>query len=85
MGLNNVNLLVTQGARPASMRNIVQILQNLTPLTLEAEIVGSLSGEEPFEPKIRMNASGGITWFTTIEFSLLGVPNYELCLFVVYD
>jgi hypothetical protein len=75
MGLNNVNLLVTQGARPASMRNIVQILQNLTPITLEAEIIGSLSGEEPFEPKIRVNASGGITWFTTIEFSLLGVPN----------
>jgi hypothetical protein len=75
MGLNNVNLLVTRGAKPASMRNIIEILQNLTPITLEAEIVGSLSGEEPFEPKIRVNASGGITWFTTIEFSLLGVPN----------
>jgi hypothetical protein len=75
MGVNNVNLLVTQGARPASMRNIIQILQNLTPITLEAEIIGSLSGEEPFEPKTRVNASGGITWFTTIEFSLLGVPN----------
>jgi hypothetical protein len=74
-GLDNVNLLVTQGARPASMRNIVQILQNLTPITLEAEIVGSLSGEEPFTPKVRVNASGGITWFTTIELSLLDVPN----------
>ena len=67
MGLHNVNLLVTGGARPASMRNIIKILQNLTPTTLEAEIVGSRSGEEPFDLKIRVNASGGITWFTTIE------------------
>ena len=74
-GLENVNLLVTRGAKPASMRNIIQILQNLTPITLEAEIIGNLSGQEPFIPKIRVNASGGITWFTTLEFNLLGVPN----------
>lgn len=67
-GLQNVNLLVTRGAQPASTRNIIQLLQNLTPLTLEAEIVGAHSGEEPFNPVIRINASGGITWFTTIEF-----------------
>ncbi len=67
-GLQNVNLLVTRGAQPASTRNIIRLLQNLTPLTLEAEIVGAHSGEEPFNPVIRINASGGITWFTTIEF-----------------
>ncbi|TRU81186.1 MAG: hypothetical protein EWV76_03715 [Microcystis novacekii Mn_MB_F_20050700_S1] len=74
-GLENVNLLVTRGAKPASMRNIIQILRNLTPITLEAEIIGNLSGQEPFTPTIRLNASGGITWFTTIELNLLGVPN----------
>ncbi len=54
------------------MGTIIQTLQNLTPITLEAEIVGSRSGEEPFEPVIRVNASGGITWHTTIVFSLNG-------------
>lgn len=68
MGLDNVNRLVRRGTRPASMQNIIQVLQNLTPLTLEAEIVGSRSGEEPFSPVIRINAGGGITWFTVIEF-----------------
>lgn len=72
MGLDNVNLLVKRGERPASMRNIIQILQNLTPITLEAEIIGSRSGEEPFQPVIRINASGGITWFTVIEYYLSG-------------
>ncbi|WP_019503147.1 hypothetical protein [Pseudanabaena sp. PCC 6802] len=71
--LGKVSLLVTRRERPASMRAIIQALQNLTPITLEAEIVGSRSGEEPFEPKIRVNASGGITWFTTIEYHQDGV------------
>jgi hypothetical protein len=66
--LRSVNLLVTKGRRPASMRFIIQALQNLTPITLEAQIVGSRSGEEPFEPKIHINASGGIAWFTTIRY-----------------
>lgn len=66
--LGKVSLLVTKRERPASMRAISQTLQNLTPITLEAKIVGSQSGEEPFEPKIRMNASGGITWHTTVEY-----------------
>jgi hypothetical protein len=39
---------------------------------LEAEIVGSRSGEEPFQPVVRLNASGGITWFTSIDFRLGG-------------
>jgi len=54
------------------MRAIIQVLQNLTPITLEAQIVGSRSGEEPFNPVIRLNASGGITWFTSIDYSLGG-------------
>lgn len=75
VGLKMVNILVTEGAKPASaakpasMRNIIQLLQNLTPITLEAEIVGSRFGEEPFDPIIRVNSSGGITWFTTIEYN----------------
>jgi hypothetical protein len=70
--LRMVSLLVTHRDRPASMRAIIQALQNLTPITLEAQIVGSRSGEEPFEPVIRLNASGGITWFTSIEYRLDG-------------
>ena len=66
--LSNVSLLVTKHNRPASMRAIIQTLQNLTPITLEAEIVGDRSGENNFTPKIRVNASGGITWFTIIEY-----------------
>ncbi len=77
MGLHNVNLLVRRGAKPASMRNIIQVLQNLTPITLEAEIVGNRSGEEPFDPMIRVNPSGGITWFTTIEYNRNGNPFFH--------
>lgn len=67
--LGMVSLLVTKRERPASMRAIIQALQSLTPITLEAQIVGSRSGEEPFEPIIRLNASGGITWHTNIEYN----------------
>jgi len=70
--LGQVSLLVTKESRRASMRAIIQVLQNLTPITLEAQIVGSRSGEEPFNPVIRLNASGGITWFTSIDYSLGG-------------
>lgn len=70
--LGKVSLLVTGKERPASIRTIIQTLQNLTTITLEAEIVGSRSGEEPFEPVIRVNASGGTTWHTTIVFYLNG-------------
>jgi hypothetical protein len=77
--LRMVSLLVTHRDRPASMRAIIQALQNLTPITLEAQIVGSRSGEEPFEPVIRLNASGGIPWFTTIEYSVDGkVTSYDV-------
>lgn len=69
--LCSVSVLVTERERPASMRAIIQTLQNLTPITLEAQIVGSLSGEDPFAPVIRVNASGGITWYTTIEYHQL--------------
>ena len=71
-GLSVVSLLVTKRSKPASIRAIIQALQNLTPITLEAQIVGDRSGEEPFEPVIRVNASGGITWFTNVDFSLGG-------------
>jgi hypothetical protein len=66
--LRKVSLLVTKRERPASMRAIIQALQNLTPITLETQIVGSRSGEEPFEPVIRLNASGGIPWDTFIHY-----------------
>jgi hypothetical protein len=71
-GLEAVSLLVTKRSRPASMRAIIQALQSLSPITLEAQIVGDRSGEEPFEPVVRLNASGGITWFTSIDFSVGG-------------
>lgn len=70
--LGMVNLLVMERQKPASMLAIIQALQNLTPIILEAKIVGSRSGEEPFEPVIRLNASGGITWHTNIEYHLDG-------------
>src|SRR5215472_494803 len=69
ISLRNVNTLVTIGKRKLSMRAVIQALQNLTPITLEAEIVGDRSGEEPFEVAVRLNASGGITWFTAISIS----------------
>lgn len=74
-GLSIISSLVTEGRkgeRLLSMQAIIQALQNLTPITLEAQIVGSQSGEEPFEPVIRLNASGGITWFTEIDHDLDG-------------
>lgn len=67
MALSMVSALVTRRQRPASMRAIIQTLQNLTPITLEAQIVGSRSGEEPFKLVIRLNESRGITWHTYIE------------------
>lgn len=65
--LSMASVLVTK-RKSLSMQAIIQALQNLTPITLEAQIVGSRSGEEPFQPVIRLNASGGITWFTFIDF-----------------
>jgi hypothetical protein len=70
--LGKVSLLVMGRERPASMRTIIQTLHNLTPITLDAQIVGSRSGEEPFELVIRVNASGGITWYTAIVYYLNG-------------
>ena len=75
MGLSKVSLLVTKRESPASMRALIQVLQNLTPITLEAQIIGSHSGQEPFEPVIRLNASGGITWFTYILYNATSVSN----------
>jgi hypothetical protein len=66
--LKMASLLVTK-SEGSSLQAIIQALQNLTPITLEAQIVGSRSGEEPFQPVIRLNASGGVTWFTFIEFA----------------
>jgi len=70
--LKNVSILVMNGKRTVPMRALIQALQNLTAITLETEIVGSRSGEEPFIPIVRLNASGGITWFTSIDISLGG-------------
>jgi hypothetical protein len=69
ISLVNVSNLVTIGKKKLPMRAVIQALQNLTPITLEGEIVGSRSGEEPFEVTVRLNASGGITWFTAISIS----------------
>jgi hypothetical protein len=69
ISLGNVSALVMNGNRKVPMSAVIQALQNLTPITLEAEIVGSRSGEEPFEVVVRLNATGGITWFTTIIIS----------------
>ena len=69
--LSNISALVIN-KRPVRMSAIIQALQNLTLITLEAEIVGSRSGEEPFVPVVRVNASGAITWFTSIFFSFGG-------------
>jgi hypothetical protein len=73
--LSMVSLLVTYRERPASMRAIIQALQNLTPITLEAQIVGDRSGEEPFNTVVRLNASGGIIWSTYVEYRPDGVPS----------
>jgi hypothetical protein len=72
ISLGNVSALVMNGKRIVPMRAVIQALQNLTPITLEAEILGSRSGEEPFEVVVRLNASGGITWFTNISISSSG-------------
>lgn len=72
--LKMASLLVTKSQR-SSMQAIVQALKNLTPITLEAQIVGSRSGEEPFEPVIRLNACGGIPWRTFIIFNATSGSN----------
>ena len=48
------------------MRAVINVLQQVTPMTLEAELVGSRSGEISLVPVIRFGASGGISWFLTI-------------------
>jgi hypothetical protein len=70
--LRKVSMLVSSEKKTASLRALIQALKDLTPIALEAEIVGSRSGEEPFSPVVRLNASGGITWFTSIATSLGG-------------
>jgi hypothetical protein len=66
--LRNARLLVTNGER-SSMQAVIQALKNLTPITLEAQIVGNRSGEAPFATVIRLNACGAIPWRTFILFS----------------
>jgi len=65
ISLGNVSALVMNGKRKVPIRAVIEALQNLTPITLEAEIVGSTSGQEPFKVVLRMSASGGSTWFTS--------------------
>jgi len=72
--LKMASLLVTKSER-SSMQALIQALKNLTPITLEAQIVGSRSGEEPFEPVIRLNACGGIHWRTLIIYSATNGSN----------
>jgi hypothetical protein len=66
LGLRNVSLLVTGNQRQASMRALISDLQNLTPITLQAQLVGSLSGQEPFQPVLRLNATGGLRTSTFV-------------------
>ncbi len=50
-----------------SMLGIIQVLRNLTPITLEAKIVPiTMAGN--VSVTISWNASGGIIWFTFIEY-----------------
>ena len=72
LGLANIRTLLTKYGRPSSMRAIIQLLENLTPLTLEADLIGNHYGEEPFEPIVRLNACGGITFGTYLEYILNG-------------
>ena len=65
--LRNARLLVTKG-ETSSMQAIIQALKTLTPITLEAQIVGSRSGEAPFEPVIRLKrAEASLAYVHSIQ------------------
>jgi hypothetical protein len=54
--------------RPRSLSAVIRSLQNLPPLTLEAERLSGTEGEEPYEVELRLNASDAIVWHTTVTF-----------------
>lgn len=70
-GLRDVGLLVDRGSpskkvSPASMRAIVTALKNLPLITLEADIAGPRTGQEPLSVDVRVNVSEELVWDTTI-------------------
>lgn len=74
-GLKLVSLLVRKkDIGSESLRAVIQALQNLTPITLEAEIIdlGDEFDEGHAMPVMRLNASGGIHWWTVIDYYVGG-------------
>lgn len=70
--LGLVNILLTRREKPASMRAIIQTLENLTPITLEAKIATKKIDDSNVLVTISWNESGEITWYTDIEQSTDG-------------
>jgi hypothetical protein len=52
--------------RPRSLGAVSRVLQNLSALTLDAELLSGTAGEEPYELEIRLNPSDAIIWHTTV-------------------
>jgi len=77
IGLRLIEALVTDTKSQISLREIIHVLQNLTPITLDVQIAGESQGKDPFDLALRFSASGGIIWFTTIQQTLIGGNTYS--------
>lgn len=55
-------------AQPFSMQAAIQQLQGLPPIKLDANVIGSREGDEPFAPVIRIGSSPGVIISTRIHY-----------------
>jgi hypothetical protein len=64
--LRSASDLVISAGEQISMREVIQRLPNLPPISLEAEAVGDRFGEVPFTPVFRVHPSQGVVLGTRI-------------------
>ena len=61
------------GARPFSMQEAIRQLETLPPIELEANVIGSTQGTEPFVAGVRIGSSPGVIISTRIFYETGGM------------
>lgn len=71
ISLRAIGSYVTSPVEPISMRFVIQRLQGLPPISLEAEAVGARFGDVPFAPVFHVRPSNGVI----LETRMTLLPN----------
>lgn len=59
-------------ATPTSLAGLIDAVQNLSPLTLDARLLSDRGGEEPYELRVWLSPSPSIVWSTRLQYILAG-------------